>query len=284
MVVERDQKWVPDFTSNPRRRGGPSCSAPSGRYGGSGSVTPSSANSSDDEAASASNITNRCSPKSVFSLVSSLSEFKKQIVRDMGFGGILDIPAISKLNLKLSAWLLSKLDSEESCLIFGPSRRIYVHEDDVVIVLGIPNGEIDVSTTSVTDEQLELLRSSIGLVGSDPRSIKGIEYILEKHLDDKSSSQEVDSFKVGFVVFLVAHLLAPCVKHDQVQLDFWGALKNPAWLERYNWCRYVYGHVLEAAQKVRAETIAKGRATALLGCHYLLQVTIMFFYLIFNFC
>ena len=129
-----------------------------------------------------------------------------------------------------------------------------------------------------------MLRSSIGLVGSDPRSIKGIEYILEKHLDDKSSSQEVDSFKVGFVVFLVAHLLAPCVKHDQVQLDFWGALKNPAWLERYNWCRYVYGHVLEAAQKVRAETIAKGRATALLGCHYLLQVTIMFFYLFFNFC
>ncbi|PUZ66588.1 hypothetical protein GQ55_3G329900 [Panicum hallii var. hallii] len=32
----------------------------------------------------------------------------------------------------------------------NPSRRIYVHEVDVGIVLGIPNGDIDVSTTSVT--------------------------------------------------------------------------------------------------------------------------------------
>jgi len=168
----------------------------------------------------------------------------------MSFGGILEIPCISKLNLKLSAWLLSKLDSEESCLVFGPGRRIYVHEDDVGIVLGIPNGDIDVSTTSVTEEQLELLRSSIGLASTDSRSIKGIEYILEKHIDDQSSSQQIDGFKVSFVVFIIGHLLAPGVKHDQVHLDFWGALKNPAALERYNWCRYVYGHVLEAAQKV----------------------------------
>ena len=45
--------------------------------------------------------------------------------------------------------------------------QIYVHEDDVGIVLGLSNGEIDVSTTSVTDEQLDLLRSSIGLAGSE---------------------------------------------------------------------------------------------------------------------
>ena len=272
MVVERDERWVPEFPPNPRRVGGPSSSAPTGRSGGGGSVTPSSPKSSDDEASSASNITNRCSPKAVFNLVSKLSEFKKEIIREIGFGGILDIPCISKLNLKLSAWLLSKMDCEESCLVFGPSRRIYVHEADVGIVLGVPSGDIDVSTLSVTDEQLELLRSSIGLVGSDPRSVKGIEYVLQKHLDDQSSCQEIDSFKVAFVVFAISHLLAPCVKHDQVNLDFWGALKNPAALDRCNWCRYVYGHVLDAAQKVRGEMISKGRATSLSGCHYFLQV------------
>ena len=261
MVIQRDEKWVPEFGTNPRRPVGPSSSAPSGRTRGGGSVTPSSPNSSDDEASSAANITNRCSPKAVFGIISKLSEFKKQIVREIGFGGILDIPCISKINLKLSAWLLSKLDSEESCLVFGPSRRIYVHEGDVGIVLGIPSGEIDISTTSVTEDQLDLLRSSIGLVGSDPRSIKGIEYVLEKHLDDQSSSQEIDGFKVAFVVFVIGHLLAPCVKHDQVHLDFWGALKNPGALDRYNWCRYVYGHVLEAAKKVCTEIISKGRAT-----------------------
>ena len=238
MVVERDEKWMPQFEPGARRSVQPSSTAPVGRRHGGGSVVAASADSidDDDEASSSLIVTNRCSPKSVFSLVSKLSEFKKQLVRDTGFGGILEIPSISKLNLKLSSWLLCKLDTEESCLVVGPSRQIYVHEDDVGIVLGIPNGEIDISTTSVTDEQLELLRSSIGLVGSDVRSIKGIEYVLEKHLDDQSSSQEIDSFKVAFVVFIVAHLLAPCVKHDQVHLDFWGALKNPSSLDRYNWC------------------------------------------------
>ena len=256
----------------------PSTSAPAGRLQNGGSVTASASNDSDDDEASSSfNITNRCSPKSVFLLVAKFSEFKKQLIRDSGFGGIIDIPCIRKLNLKLSSWLLSKLDTEESCLVFGPSRSIYIHEADVGIVLGIPNGEIDISTTSVTDEQLELLRSSIGLAGSDVRSIKGIDYVLEKHLDDQSSSQEVDSFKVAFVVFIIAHLLAPCVKHDQVQLDFWGALKNPSTLDRFNWCRYVYGHLLEAAQKARAETINKGRCTSLLGCHYFLQVCVLRF-------
>jgi len=273
MVVERDEKWAPEFPSAPRGRlVEPSSSAPSGRSRGGGSFTPSSPNSSDEEAASVSNITNQCSPKSVFSLVSKFSAFKKEIVREIGFGGILDTPCISKLNFRLSAWLLSKLDCEESCLVFGPSRRIYVHEDDVGIVLGIPSGDIDITTTSVTEEQLDLIRSSIGLAGSDPRSIKGIEYVLEKHLDHQSSSQEIDGFKVAFVVFVIAHLLAPSVKHDQVYLDFWGALKNPSSLDRYNWCRYVYAHVLDAAQRVHAKIIAKGRATSISGCHYFLQV------------
>ena len=111
-------------------------------------------------------------------------------------------------------------------MVFGPSRRIYVHEDDVGIVLGLSNGEIDVSTMSVTDEQLDLLRSSVGLAGSEAWSIKGIEYVLEKHLNDQSSSQEIDDFKVAFVVFVICHLLAPCVKHDQVNLDFWGCFKE----------------------------------------------------------
>ncbi|KAG2641926.1 hypothetical protein PVAP13_2KG217100 [Panicum virgatum] len=223
MVVDRDEKWMPKFDSNPRQSVQPSSSALAGRLHTGGSVVVASSDSidDDDEASSSLSITNRCSPKSVFLMVSKLSEFKKQLIRDIGFGGILEIPCISKLNLKLSSWLLSKLDTEESCLVFGPSRQIYVHEDDVGIVLGIPNGEIDITTTSVTDDQLDLLRSSIGLVGPDVRSIKGIDYVLEKHLDHQSSSQELDSFKVAFVVFIVAHLLAPCVKHDQVHMDIW---------------------------------------------------------------
>ena len=110
----RDEKWVPEFPSNPRRIVGPSSSAPAGRARGGGSVTASSPYSSDDEASSGSNITSRCSPKSVFSVVSKFSKFKNQIIRDCGFGGILEIPCISKLNLKQSA----------GCLVNWTTRRV----------------------------------------------------------------------------------------------------------------------------------------------------------------
>lgn len=43
-------------------------------------------------------------------------------------------------------------------------------------------------------------------------------------------------------------------------------------LERYNWGDYVYSHVLDAAKKVHADMIIKGRPTSLRGCHYFLQV------------
>jgi hypothetical protein len=60
--------------------------------------------------------------------VSKFSDYKKQIVRDIGFGGVVDLPCITKVNLRLSSWLLSKLDTNESALVFTGSKRIWFHE------------------------------------------------------------------------------------------------------------------------------------------------------------
>ncbi|CAO2043770.1 unnamed protein product [Urochloa humidicola] len=205
-------------------------------------------------------------------MVSKLSEFKKQLVRDIGFAGILDIPCITKVNLKLSAWLLSKLDTEDSELVLSESRRIYVHEKDVGIVFGIPCGDIDVASIDITPDQIDSITALCGINGKDARSFRGLEYVLEKHLDDRSTRLELDSFKIAFVIFVMGHLLAPSAKHDCGNLDFWGALKDTELLERMNWCRYVYSHVLEGAQKAREEMLRKNRVTNLTGCHLFLQV------------
>ncbi|CAL5017614.1 unnamed protein product [Urochloa decumbens] len=270
MAKERPPDWMPDF-SYATRVAHPSSSAPGLRVSRASSNPPRSANISDDED-SMCNITNRCSPKAVYTMVSKLSEFKKQLIRDIGFGGILDLPCINKVNLRLSAWLLTKLDTEDSELVISESRRIYVHERDVGIVFGLPCGEIDVASMDVTSEQIESIKSLCGLNSKDGRSFKGVEFVLEKHLDDRSSRIERDSFKIAFVIFVMGHLLAPSAKYDCGNLDFWGALKDTEMLERMNWCRYVYSHVLDAAQKARDEMIRKNRVTNLYGCHLFLQV------------
>ncbi|CAO2144507.1 unnamed protein product [Urochloa humidicola] len=260
---------MPDFSYSTPRGHHTSSSAPGSRFNRSSSNPPQSAESSDDDSSA---ITNRCSPKAVYALVSKLSEFKKQLVRDIGFGGILDLPCINKVNLKLSAWLLTKLDTEDSELFLDESRRIYIHEKDVGIVFGIPCGDIDVASMDITPEQIESIKVACGITSKDARSFKGLDYVLDKHLDDRSSRLELDSFKMAFVIFVMAHFLAPSGKHDCVNLDFWGALKDTELLDKMNWCRYVYSHILDGAQRARAEMIRKNRVTNLIGCHIFLQV------------
>jgi hypothetical protein len=150
MVIDRPPDWMPPLRG-PNRPSHSSQSAPVSRVP-AGSTTSVTDDSSDDDDNSANSITNRCSPKRVHCLVSKFSEYKKELVRQAGFGGLLDIPCITKVNLKLSAWLLSKLDVDESSLVLSDSQRIFVHEKDVGIVLGIPCGDLDLAATEISQE------------------------------------------------------------------------------------------------------------------------------------
>ena len=179
--------------------------------------------------------------------MSKFSEFKKEMVRQIGFGGLLEVPCISKVNLKLSAWLLSRLDTDKSCLVFSESHRIYVHKKDIGIMFGIPCGDIDVSSIDISPEQLDDTRNTCGLCGKDSRSFKSLEYVLQKHIDDRSLRLELDRFKISFVIFVMGHLLAPSANHNHGNREFWAALKDTEMIYRFNWCRYVYSYVMEAA-------------------------------------
>jgi hypothetical protein len=110
----------------------------------------------------------------------------------------------------------------------------------------------------------------------DARSVKGLEFVLEQYLDDSSTSFELNRFKIAFVMFVMSHLLAPSAKHDQCNLDLFGALKNTDKIEKFNCSRYVYTYVLDAARKVQDEMFCKGHVISLTGCHLFLQVSIQY--------
>ncbi|CAN6342291.1 unnamed protein product [Urochloa humidicola] len=172
MAKERPPDWMPDFSYSTARAHHPSSSAVGLRFCRSSSNPPRSPDSSEDEESTNNSTMNRCSPKVVYSLVSKFSEFKKQLVRDIGFGGILDLPCINKVNLKLSAWLLTKLDTEDSELVLSEFTCIYIYEKDVGIVFGISCGDIDVTSMDITPEQIESIKSSCGILSKDARSFR----------------------------------------------------------------------------------------------------------------
>jgi len=87
----------------------------------------------------------RVSPGQIYRLVQSFSQRKRELVEAIGFGGMLNVPNLTKLNLKLSLWLLNQVDIESQAIVVGDNHMIRFFDADVHKVFGIPCGprEID---------------------------------------------------------------------------------------------------------------------------------------------
>lgn len=68
--------------------------------------------------------TSRCSVKLIHSVISAFNSEKRRIAASTGFGGLLKFPAICKLNLKLSVWLLLHLDVEKRAIVVDEKKNI----------------------------------------------------------------------------------------------------------------------------------------------------------------
>lgn len=82
--------------------------------------------------------TSRSSPTKVCAMVDSLDAFKKSLVEEIEFGGILVVPLIPRMNLKLSIWLMSRVDEVSRTIYIRPGRQISFRASDVHKILGVP--------------------------------------------------------------------------------------------------------------------------------------------------
>ena len=217
--------------------------------------------------------TSRLSPGQMYRVIQSFSQFKRDLVTAIGFGGLLSLPNLAKLNLKFSMWLLTQVDLSSNALVVDDNHVLRFYEEDVERVFGIPCGprKVDGPDASVTQEAVWFMRSALGLVGKDSHSLKRVECFLYKDISESSSRIEQECFPIAFVIYSMGHLLAPPVKHDYVTIDYWGALKSADHIMNYNWCEYVLRSVIEAARKVQTQAPTKGPIT-IPGCHLFLQV------------
>ncbi|RLN12245.1 hypothetical protein C2845_PM09G02040 [Panicum miliaceum] len=215
----------------------------------------------------------RLSPGHIYRLMQTFSQLKRDLVTAIGFGGMLCIPNLTKLNLKFSLWLLNQVYVETQTIVLDDSHMIRFFDEDVEKVFGIPCGprKVDGRDAHVSPESVAFMRSSLGLVDKEPHSLKRVESVLAKELTESSSRLEQECFQIAFVIYVMGHLLAPSLKHDYVSVDYWGALKNADHIIHYNWCNYVVRAVLDAAIKVQSGWHGKGPMT-IPGCHLFLQV------------
>ncbi|XP_048533959.1 uncharacterized protein LOC125512911 [Triticum urartu] len=226
-----------------------------------------------------------CSPKAVHKVISRFSLEKKQLVRSIDFGGLLELPLHRKVGHRFSLWLLTKVvrdaagASASQPAAVGKVAGIPFCPQDVSKVFGVPSGGRPVPKKDqvqglVSDEAKATVRGALSLEEGDDsrlRILHAAKHVLKKKFRRGMAEKDRAAFKIAFVVFVVENLLAPRAT-DSLSLDYFMALRRPDEIQTYDWSEYVIRVILDSACQVQA-AFAQGRPVEnLFGCIIFLQI------------
>uniref|UniRef100_M0W185 Uncharacterized protein n=1 Tax=Hordeum vulgare subsp. vulgare TaxID=112509 RepID=M0W185_HORVV len=219
-------------------------------------------------------VTSRISVQKLCNVFSQFNDFKKQLIRDIGFGGVLAIKTLPKLNLKFSSCLMEKVNPETREILIEDYRAIMFSSQDVSNVFGIPCGAKKISSypTELSEACAEFKKFAEDMSDKGVHSLKAAEAILVKHLDAESRTLDIDMFKIASVIFVVGHMLCPSSKNEYTTVDYGGALSTTAEISEHNWAELVVEHLLAAVRKLKSDLHTRHSTIHLLGCHLFLHV------------
>ncbi|KAE8806590.1 hypothetical protein D1007_17198 [Hordeum vulgare] len=140
-------------------------------------------------------ITSRLSLLKVGAVISKFSDFKKELVRETGFDGLLHIKSWQKINLKYSAYLMDRVDVENSIINLESQGMLELTDNQVHYVFGIPIGEHTILSEGVepSDACVEFTRVAAGI--SDKGSYSGNSSNARKRNCVMGSSNATESQK-----------------------------------------------------------------------------------------
>ncbi|XP_045085569.1 uncharacterized protein [Aegilops tauschii subsp. strangulata] len=187
---------------------------------------------------------------------------------------MLKLPAILKMNLKFSAWLMSKVSVKHRAIILLATKILKFWADDVHKVFGIPCGHRNVRGRDgfINPEAIQFIKNTLGMDKTGAHSLKAAEQFLLRDISESSSKLEKDCFQIAFVIFVMGHVLAPTTKHDYGTIDYWGALADTESISQFNWCEYVLECLMEVVRRLKNDMTAGNMSTNLVGCHLWLHV------------
>jgi hypothetical protein len=201
-------------------------------------------------------------------------EKKKIAVREIGFGGLLHLPLINKVNLKFTLWLISKVDLKTSSMAVGRDGRVFLSPDHVEKVIGVPAKGRTVCGLEPDNaqERADFVRLAMGASKYINSPLKAAQSVVTRDWKKGVTDEMIEEFKVAFVVWINGRFLAPTTKHDIGCSDFWGSIYIPTEIKEFNWGAYYLQHMMDAVARVQ-EDMKLGRSTILItSCPLLFQV------------
>ncbi|KAI4979548.1 hypothetical protein ZWY2020_016301 [Hordeum vulgare] len=182
------------------------------------------------------------------SVMSKFNLFKRELAKEIGFEGMLDLKPWQKINLKYIAYLMDRIDPDLSVINLESQGSKVLSEQSVHGIFGLPCGPKQITAEGVDPSKscIEYTRLAAMFSEKGTHSLKAAEFILLKEITQESSKIEKDCFKIALVVFVDGHVLAPSAKHDYITIDFWAAINNMEEASQWNWFGYVVKHLFVA--------------------------------------
>ena len=218
--------------------------------------------------------TSRISVKHAVSVIKTFDEYKRWLVEQIGFGGMLKLPDIQKLNLKCGAWIMSRVSVSRREIKLRDNKVIKFYAEDLYKVFGIPCGHRNVKgrDANINPKAVHFIKANLQMNKTGVHSLRAAEDFLLRDINENSSKLEKDCFQIAFVIFVMGHVLVPTTKHNYTTIDVWGAIANTKSIDQFNWCEYVLQHLLAAVKKVKRDMMANSLSTNLTGCHLFFQI------------
>jgi hypothetical protein len=235
-------------------------------------------NSSDDNGSSIHDRTGsligcRSSANYVSGVMSKFDEQKKGLVNSIGFGGLLELHEMSKVNRFFSHWLVTRTNWEDGIIKTSEDVKLKMVPEDIHKIIGLPAIGRDVLESSIQEEDKDsFLEKHMYFLGRENCMINTAEAILKRPLATNISKQDADQFKIAFVVFIMGKFLAPTTNFYSGNYNFWHAVVNADEIKNYNWNGYVLSCLLDAARVVFFARFLKKEVNTIMGCPLLLQV------------
>ncbi|KAF7022123.1 hypothetical protein CFC21_034954 [Triticum aestivum] len=222
--------------------------------------------------------TPRSSCKKVAAIINKFDNCKRKIVKDMDFGGLLDLPQINKLDRKFTVLVLCNTEPDTRTIRINDRVSLTITDEDVHRILRIPKGPnlLRGLECQSVDEKIEFLHLAMGSVTYDPEemnSLKVAKTIITREYPNGMDATQVDQFKTSFVCFIMGYFLIAHSSANHGAKDFWGSLLKPNEIPSYNFCLAAIDEIMNAARKAQYELKTKKCVKYVSSCALLLQVS-----------
>ncbi|XP_044320515.1 uncharacterized protein [Triticum aestivum] len=172
---------------------------------------------------------------------------------------------------------MERVDADTCVITIDEGRSIKFTAADVNNVFGFPIGGKRISSypCDLSEACIEYKKFAEELSDKGTHSLKAVEAIMLKDIQEDSPSIAIEMFKIAAVIFIFGHLLCPSSKNDYTSVDYWGALNTTLEISQFDWCEFVIEHLLSAVRKLKTDLQTWHSTIHLVGCHLFLQVFVL---------